>query len=221
MLLIETEKFSAAAFVPQTPPEYSVWTVLPQGDGERLFDLLPSPKPALICISADWNRDLSPWRAPKVFRGGEDFSGGADAFLQNLVENVIPFVENRLNITNCKRIIAGYSLAGLFAAYTFYKSGAFCSGASVSGSLWFDGFMEFAASEGFCRLPERFYFSVGDREKCTKNPRMAAVEDCTKAAAELFRSRGAVTRFELNSGGHFSESEARLAKGIAFAMGIE
>ena len=86
MLLIETEKFSAAVFMPKTPPEYSVWTVLPQGGGEALFALLPESKPALICISADWNRDLSPWFAPKVFRGGEDFSGGADAFLQNLAK---------------------------------------------------------------------------------------------------------------------------------------
>ena len=216
---IEAPEFSAAAFMPQTPPEYSVWTVLPQGGGEALFALLPEPKPALICISADWNRDLSPWFAPKVFRGGEDFSGGANDFLQNLGESIIPFVENGLNITNCKRIIAGYSLAGLFAAYAFYKSGLFCSGASVSGSLWFDGFIEFAERENFRRMPKRFYFSVGDREKCTKNPRMAAVEGCTKAAAELFRSRGVPTLFELNPGGHFSEPEARLAKGIAFAMG--
>ena len=216
---IEMPELSAAAFMPQTAPEYSVWTVLPQGDGDALFALLPEPKPALICISADWNRDLSPWFAPKVFRGGEDFSGGADAFLQNLGENIIPFVEIRLNITNCKRIVAGYSLAGLFAAYAFYKSELFCSGASVSGSLWFDDFLAFAKREKFCRTPERFYFSVGDREKCTKNPRMAAVEDCTKAVEELFRSRGAATAFELNHGGHFSEPEARLAKGIAFAMG--
>ena len=219
MLSLETEKFSAAVFMPKTPPEYSVWTVLPQGDGEALFALLPEPKPALICVSADWNRDLSPWFAPKVFRGGEDFSGGADAFLQNLSENTIPFVENKLNITNCKRIVAGYSLAGLFAVYAFYKSDLFCSGASVSGSLWFDGFIEFAERENFCRTPKRFCFSVGDREKNTKNPRMAAVEDCTKAAAELFRSRGVRTLFELNPGGHFSEPEARLAKGISFAMG--
>lgn len=219
MLLIETEKFSAAAFMPQTLPEYSVWTVLPQGDGEALFALLPEPKPALICISADWNRDLSPWFAPKVFRGGEDFSGGADAFLQNISESVIPFVENKLYITNCKRIIAGYSLAGLFAVYAFYKSSLFCSGASVSGSLWFDDFLAFAKREKFCRAPERFYFSVGDREKNTKNPRMAAVEDCTKLTVELFRSRGVPTLFELNPGGHFSEPNARLAKGIAFAMG--
>ena len=29
---------------------------------------------------ADWERDLSPWKAEKVFRNGSDFSGGADAF---------------------------------------------------------------------------------------------------------------------------------------------
>ena len=37
MLSLETEKFSAAVFMPQTPPEYSVWTVLPQGGGEALL----------------------------------------------------------------------------------------------------------------------------------------------------------------------------------------
>ena len=84
MLLIETEKFSAAVFMPKTPPEYSVWTVLPQGDGEALFALLPEPKPALICISADWNRDLSPWTAPAVF-GDEDFGDGAEALLEEIL----------------------------------------------------------------------------------------------------------------------------------------
>ncbi|MBQ0070847.1 MAG: hypothetical protein KBS81_03175, partial [Spirochaetales bacterium] len=37
----------------------------------------------------DWNRDLSPWKAKAVFNG-EDFSGGADAFLRLLLEKTIP-----------------------------------------------------------------------------------------------------------------------------------
>ena len=49
----------------------------------------------------DWNRELSPWPAKAVF-GDEDFSGGADDFIEKLVENIIPKVENRLNITKCK-----------------------------------------------------------------------------------------------------------------------
>ncbi len=218
MQKIEEHGFSATVFLPENPPELSVWTVLPGEDGERLFELLSAPKPALICVAADWNRDLSPWAAKKVFRGGEDFYGGANDFLKNLVENIIPFVENKFNITNCKRIIAGYSLAGLFSAYAFYKTAAFFSGASVSGSLWYDGFIDFAKSADFCRTPKRFYFSVGDRESKTKNSRMATVEDCTRAAAELFRSRGANVKFELNPGGHFENPEKRLAAGIAFSM---
>lgn len=31
---------------------------------------------------ADWNRDLSPRAAPRVFKGGEDFGGGADKLLE-------------------------------------------------------------------------------------------------------------------------------------------
>ena len=217
MLVIENENFSAAVFMPPAAPEFSVWTVLPKDDGEKLFSLLPNPKPALICISADWNCDLSPWPAAKVFRGGEDFSGKAADFLQNLGENIIPLVENSVNIPNCKRIIAGYSLAGLFAVYSFYKSTLFTSGASVSGSLWYNGFLDFMTTESLLKTPERFYFSVGDREKNTHNARMAAVESCTEKAAELFRLRGIKTLFELTSGGHFDAPEARLAKGIAFA----
>ena len=38
----------------------------------------------------DWNGDLSPWPAPKVFRGEEDFSGGADRFADFLEQEVFP-----------------------------------------------------------------------------------------------------------------------------------
>lgn len=58
------------------------------------------------------------------------------------------------------------------------------------------------------------YLSLGDREKAAKNPRLAAVEDCTAQAAELLRAQGIPTAFEINRGGHFQDVPARIARGI-------
>ena len=45
----------------------------------------------------DWNRDLSPWKAPGVFKGEEDFGGGADDFMKCLENDVFPKVESLLH----------------------------------------------------------------------------------------------------------------------------
>ena len=216
--IIKEKDFSAAAFLPEGKAEYSVWTVMSADEGEKLFSLLKEPKPYLICLEADWNRDLSPWKAEKVFRGGEDFSGGAESYLAKISEKVLPYVEDKLNITGCNRIIAGYSLAGLFSLFAFYKTEVFSKGASVSGSLWFEGFSEYMEKTPLLKVPEKFYFSVGDKEKNTKNPLMQSVEDKTKRAEEYFSALGIETVFELNNGGHFAEPESRMAKAVSWLI---
>ena len=57
-------------------------------DGARVWDtarrLSEQPFSLATVPVPDWNRDLSPWAERRVFKGGEDFGGGADAFLQRL-----------------------------------------------------------------------------------------------------------------------------------------
>ena len=64
----------------------------------------------------------------------------------------------------------------------------------------------------------RVYLSLGDREKNTRNPRMAVVEDRTRQTAELLQAKGIPVVFELNPGGHFNDAPARIAKGINALM---
>ena len=65
----------------EDPAAPALYTVSEADDARGVFASLPAPRPTLVCIEGvDWDRDLSPWAAKKVFRGGEDFSGGADAF---------------------------------------------------------------------------------------------------------------------------------------------
>lgn len=201
----------ARVFLPEQPARTVVYLPGSEEQARQVFDRLTRPA-VLVCLPVDWNCDLSPWPAEKVFRAGEDFSGGGERFLQHLMETVIPGVEARLPHPVENRCIAGYSLAGLFALWAATRVDAFQGVASMSGSTWYDGFLAYARTQPF--HAERAYLSVGDREKRTRNARMAPVEDCTRSLALHLASQGVDTAFRLESGGHFDDCEARIARGV-------
>ena len=153
-----------------------------------------------------WNRDLSPWAAEKVFPKGEPFTGGGEAYLEELRRDILPALGGG------RLMIAGYSMGGMFALYAALSLGVFEAAASASGSMWFPGFTDWMRSaEG--KLP-RAYLSVGDREKLGKNPAFASIEDKTREAEEILQEKGTEVFFELNPGNHFAEPEKRLEKAI-------
>ncbi|MCI8630772.1 MAG: alpha/beta hydrolase [Firmicutes bacterium] len=178
-------------------------------------------KSALVTIDVtrEWNDALTPWEAPRLFKGGEDFGGKAKEY-GNLLKGIMLIAEDRIQqmmgILPQHRALSGYSLAGLFAVYSFYKTDVFDRLASMSGSLWFDGFSDFMKENDLKRVPEKVYLSLGDKEKKTRNQRMATVEECTQTAAGIFRDAGSETLFELNAGGHFDDEVERIVKGLRF-----
>ena len=82
--------------------------------------------------------------------------------------------------------------------------------------MWYDGWLDFARQNPLAAPVDRAYFSVGAKEKKTRNVRMAAVEDCTRAMNDLFSDRGAESLLELNPGNHFVDADLRMAKAIRF-----
>lgn len=184
-------------------------------DAAQLVSKLAGGAAVLVAIDqVDWNHDLSPWPAKRAFRGSEDFGGGADSYLSELTKTIVPTVEASLPFTPSIRVLAGYSLAGLFALYAIYRTDLFNRIGSISGSLWYDGFLEFMQKNQPLRIPERVYFSLGDREKIARNSRLAVVEDHTIQAEQHLRKLGAATIFEENPGNHFEDALGRLAKGL-------
>ncbi len=169
----------------------------------------------------DWNKDLSPWEAPAVFKKGEAFTGGADDFLSVLKEKIVPEVIEILEVKSNKMIFAGYSLAGLFGIYSAYQSELFTDIVSASGSLWFPGFMEYTNTHKILPGVKSIYFSVGDKEANTKNAVMQTVEDNTRELSEKLSHEKIQTIFELNAGGHFKDAEKRLARGIYWVINKE
>lgn len=192
-----------------------VYIVIGQEDAQAVWAMLEEPRPVLAAVSGmDWNRELSPWSVPKVFRGGEDFDGGGPAFLETLTTQIVPQVEAQLDFAPASRAIAGYSLAGLFSLWAAFQRDLFDRAASISGSLWFDGFLNYMKSAAPPKNLRQVYLSLGDKEKNARNQRMAAVEDCTRQTAELLRGWNIPVLFKMNPGGHFQDVPGRIARGI-------
>lgn len=164
----------------------------------------------------DWNGELSPWPAQAVF-GKEDFAGNGAATLQWLEEKLLPEVRNRFG--NVPVYLCGYSLAGLFSLWGITCTDAFAGAVSCSGSLWYEGWLAYW-NEAKVNNGSLIYLSLGTKEEKTRNSRMAAVGDATRAMAEALAQddRIEASILEWNEGGHFADSGERLAKGIGWIL---
>ena len=73
------------------------------GEGAAVFEACRAAGAAPFALVAvaglDWNREMSPWAAPRVRRGEEAFAGGADAYLKRLTEDILPAAEQELAAT--------------------------------------------------------------------------------------------------------------------------
>lgn len=164
----------------------------------------------LVFNDFDWNRDLSPWPAKAVFKG-PDFTGGADETIRCILQD--PMICRRWDHT----YICGYSLSGLFALYLSTKTPYFGGTASCSGSLWYDGFLDYLRLHP--SLSKKIYLSIGDKESHSRNQRMKTVVEATKEAADILKDRQ--VKFELNKGNHFDDPEIRMRKGIDWLLNTQ
>lgn len=176
------------------------------------------PDFTLVTVSGlNWEAELSPWAAGNLFKYSEMFTGGADVYLQFLTQQVLPQAEAGLNGI-LWRGLAGYSLAGLFTVYALYKTDLFSRAASMSGSLWYPGFKDFALQNTLYIAPQHLYFSLGDKEARARNQYLKTVQQCTEELAAHYRSLGINTCYELNPGGHYRDIISRSAAGIKWIL---
>ena len=189
-----------------------------EGDGEGVYKELQNMGCTsinlLVVGNIDWNHDMSPWYMPSIYSKEKSFSGGADGYLKLLIDEILPKAKELIEGEPEFIGIAGYSLAGLFAVYTMYKTDVFDRVACMSGSLWFSDFIEYCKINEYKRLPDKVYFSLGDKEANTRNPVLKTVQDKTIELSEYFKNLGSEVIFELNPGNHFTDTVLRSAEGI-------
>ena len=187
-------------------------------EGEDIHNAIGDRASLVAVWNLDWNDDLAPWPAQPVFRNGDPFGGMADGYAAELSGTIVPGIEQRYGLQPEYFAIAGYSLAGLFALYSAYRTSMFSRIASVSGSLWYPGFADYAECHEMMRRPDRIYLSLGDREESTANQYMRTVRDCTERLYEKYRQEGIDSVLEMNQGNHFQDAEERMIKGIRWIL---
>lgn len=191
---------------------------------ERLLELTADfPSYVIFAAGADWEKDYTPWPA-KAPEGRAPFEGGAEEYLAYLTGEAVPFLEARLPLLEDAghRAIMGYSLGGLFALWAGYCCQEFGGIASLSGSLWYEGWMEFAKIHS--PAPgTRVYLSLGKSEEHSANEQMRQVGDCTRATARLLADRLGESQvtLEWNRGGHFTGVTNRWKKAFGWWNGGE
>ena len=166
-----------------------------------------------------WDEELSPWAHSPVVSKDDNFTGEADKYIRRLADTIIPRVEEKIKAP-AFRVIAGYSMGGLFALYAPYVTDLFSRAVSASGSVWYPGFVSYVQENDFLRKPDAIYLSLGDRESRTKNQFLSQTEDRTRELCSIYQSQDINSMFELNPGNHFKDAPHRLAKGIAWALNV-
>lgn len=149
--------------------------------------------------------------APGLKEGS--FEGNAGNFLERLKDDLFFNLENSLKIKRTERYLIGVSLSGLFAIWAAARRKLFDGVGSISGSLWYDGFVEWLKEQSDFKC-ERFYVSLGNSEKDSKNKRLAAVEEATVQTVELLIDKGLDVSFEMTEGGHMAPLIPRLEKAV-------
>lgn len=168
-----------------------------------------------VIEDVNWNNDLTPWPAVGVFKKAKPFGGKAASFLNKLTHEIIPEAERELSVANVERTLLGVSLSGLFAVWSAFNTDVFTNIVSLSGSLWYDGFIDWMKEQTPSPQLKKVCMLLGEKEKNSKEKRMATVEERTFAAAKILRAKTqAVVTFELVEGTHFSPILPRMERAM-------
>lgn len=153
-----------------------------------------------------WGDDLTPWPAPALRPGEKDFGGRADETLAGLVGEV------GLRDGSCA--VCGYSLGGLFALYAFAREPRLTACACLSGSVWYEGWIDWLRANAPDCSGRYAFFSVGKKERRAGLP-FRHVEEDLAACASILRERGCEVDVALGPGSHMQHVAERLAAGLA------
>lgn len=162
----------------------------------------------------DWDDSLTPWPAPGLYRGDADFKGEAAITLAEIAEDAIPTIEREEGLRPRSRAICGYSLGGLFALYAFTHGGPFDAMACLSGSVWYEGWVEHLAALKPDLHGKYAYFTIGSKEKRAAPPILHTVQDNMERCADLLRTCGCEVHYEVGPGDHLHYHLERFDRGI-------
>ncbi len=116
------------------------------------------------------DRDLTPLVEIPTESSQSDQTGGAAEFLSFIQTELIPTIEREYRADPASRVLAGYSLGGLFALYAlFHQPHLFKSYIAGSPALWYGDRVTFTYEAAYAAaqsaLPVHLYLGIGEEEE--------------------------------------------------------
>lgn len=196
---------------------HTIYFLSPQPIEETEVDRLAKAYQCNLAVitGLDWANDMTPWVAPPVIHGEARFGGNADTFATRLIDEIIPAVERDGDFGKTElRDIAGISLSGLFATYIWLTRDYFDSMASISGSFWYNGFIDFIKRIDIPARSGVGYFLLGVTESHTAISRFKTISTDTAEVVDTLRRNHLRAILEWNRGGHNYPIIPRLEKAL-------
>ena len=167
----------------------------------------------VVVTGMDWQNVFSPWPAKGVPKGSPDFKGQSPEFLQQLQKSIIPAVESSNGISdNAERTLVGVSMSGLFALWQWMVCNTFDNIASLSGSFWYEGFLDWFMHRPVPVKSGKAYFLLGDQEAKSKVKAFSSVAENTELIVARLRGADINVEFDSVPGNHYSDPIPRLDK---------
>lgn len=157
-----------------------------------------------------WNDSLTPWPEPGETRDAQPFGGKAPEFLRLLTGSIVPETEQKLGTPVEKRNLVGVSLSGLFTLWQWIQNDTFGSIACLSGSFWYEGFLEWFDSQPVPRKQGKAFFLLGDKEPEAHIKAFRSVGVNTEAIVKRLKDNGINVCFEWVPGNHFADPQGRI-----------
>ena len=177
----------------------------------------------------DWNRNLTPWYCPRLFgKKNNDFKGEGQKTFDWLINHCLTKIEKDFSPIFVKdkiyKYIGGYSLSALFALWIFYsdknkKETIFDGVCACSPSLWYLKWDEYMIDR-YAPEGSIIYLSLGDKEGKTKNETFQKMRSGMDKMIEFVKNDIHVKKYfyEENKGGHYNDSELRMAKAFKWLI---
>ncbi len=177
--------------------EKVVYILLPdqmkEGDLASIEAIADENKINIILVSGfDWESAMTPWKTPVPESFTKKmYEGKAKGFLDEFVSDYCFLIENSMRIEKPERYLIGISLSGLFAVWATAQKDCFKGVASISGSFWYEDFVEWISKQEdmgcetnktLAKMDSKFAKQYrGYRSVC-----MIATEEKRRKALELF-----------------------------------
>lgn len=168
---------------------------------------------ALVPVRS-WNDALTPWVADGLYRGEPAFGSCAAKTLAELCRDVVPRLERNAGMRPRARAICGYSLGGLFALYSLVNAPLFDACACLSGSVWYEGWVDYLRRIDVGLAGKFAYLSIGTKEKRAARPILQAVQSNMEDCACILRSKGCDVHYQTGPGNHMQFIRERYLAGV-------